>query len=447
MAPVPSNQVPQAVPPAPSDQASQAVPPVPGGQAVPSADAPSAVPQSGAVGPSALDVPAVSGGPLASDQFPGAYPGPAGPYNSDPVLYPGAARDEWTAPDEEEDKKRKTLRLVLAGVVTLLVVFVAFLLLSPDGSKAQAEASASASREAAVETAVRGYLEAVARGDASRALDYLAEKPDSTELLTDDVLAASREAAKLTNVDVRARSGTGDSIEVKASYRLGDAGVDQTFTVKERNGSWKVVNGTATVDLSAGDLPLAINGQAVSDSSAAVLFPGSYALTVAGDTGKYVTLETTTFQVTNLNKVKVPTISATLTEEGAAAFRQAVRAAVEACVASPNLDSGCKGSGLDVPAELGDGTAVAEGTVVRTLSPELSAALDALAPRLYTTNPGRAYAAAPDGLVNLAITGTRDGQAVAGDITNAETGGPGFQLGTPEVDMSDPALPVTWSGR
>lgn len=368
-----------------------------------------------------------------------------GPYLPEPM--PTAAQDPWVAP--AEGRKRKVLWLVVAGAAALVVVVAvgAFFLwskVSGDGG-----AQASADRQAAIESAVSGYLGAVAEGDSAAALELLAAEPDSTRLLTDDVLAASTEAAAMTDIKVRVGTSTGGEAEVRASYRLGGTDVDQTFTVTERDGTWLVVDGTATVDLSVstGSLPLAVNGQAVPEASAVVLFPGSYTLTVAGDPGTYVTLGAATFQVTSSDNVKVPTIAATLTDDGVAAFRQAVRASVDACVASPNLESGCPGSGLDVPVSMNDGTVTTEGTVVRTLSAELSAELDALAPRLSGTNPDRAYVVAPNGLVNIAITGTRDGQTVAGDVLNAQTGQPGFQLGTPEVDMTDPALPVTWSGR
>ncbi len=423
---------------------------------------PPAAPPAASVGPTAapglappgvgnLSAPGAS--PTSAGQYPvvpGSYPGPAGPYTFDPMLSDATAHDERAAPaSPERSQRQKMLRLTLVGVLTLVVALAVFLMASTGGSEAQASASASASRTAAAEGAVAGYLDAVARGDAGRALDYLAETPSSTALLTYDVLDQSREAAKLTVVDVRARSSSDDSVAVKANYRLGEAGVDQTFTVKEVGGSWKIVGGTATVDLSAvaGDLPLAVNGQAVKDSSKVVLFPGSYALTLTGDKGKYFTLGTTTFQVTNLDNVKLPAISAALTDDGVAAFRQAVRAAVDACVASPDLASGCPGSGLDLPAQLPDGTVITEGSVVRTLSPELDAALNALVPRLSSTNPASAYAPVPEGLVNIAYTGTLGDQPAGGDLTNVRTGAPGFPLTTPRVDMTDPGLPVTWSDR
>ena len=450
---VPGDLSPYGVPPAPTWPA-QPDQPVPAAQGLPEA-----VPTTDGLlpgsGPLPAGPPSVPGqypvGPL--DRFPAGqepYPGTAGPYSPTPRPTSRPAQDPWAEPDE--GRGRKVLWLVVAGAVALVVVavggFFVWDKVSGDGG-----VQAAADRQAAAEAAVTSYLEAIAQGDAATALEQLAEEPDSTWLLTDDVLAASNEAAALTGIKVRAGEATGGAVAVKASYRLGDTDVDQTFTVTERDGTgstaWAVVDGTATVDLSVatGALPLAVNGQAVTSTSAVVLFPGSYTLTVAGDPGAYITLGTATFQVTGSDDVKTPTIAATLTDDGVAAFRQAVRASVEACVASPNLESGCPGSGLDVPASMSDGTVTTEGTVVRTLSAELSAELDALVPRLSGTNPARAYTVAPDGLVNIAITGTRNGQAVAGDVRNALTEQPGFQLGTPEVDMTDPALPVTWSGR
>jgi hypothetical protein len=376
---------------------------------------------------------------------PGPHPGAAGPHASEPTS--GDAQDPWSAPGE--GRKRKTLWLVVAGAVALVAVVAVGVFFV--WGKISGNGETAADRQAAIEGAVRGYLEAVAEGDAVAALEYLAKPPDSTELLTDDVLAVSNKAAALTDIKVELSPSTGDQVEVAASYRLGGTQVDQTYTVTERDGSWAVVDGTATVDLSVsiGTLPLVVNGQPVPDASAVVLFPGSYTLTVAGDPGAYITLGAP-FLVTGSGDVKAPTITATLTDDGVAAFRQAVRTSLEVCVASPNLESGCPGSGLDVPAIMNDGTVVTEvteGTVVRTLSPELNAELDTLEPRLSGTNPARAFAVAPNGQLNIAVTGVQGGQPVSGDVRNGVTNAPGFQLGTPEVDMTDPALPVTWSGR
>ena len=382
--------------------------------------------------------------PLLPGAFPppaGSYPGPAGPY-SDAVTTPAStSKDKKAAPVPDEGRRRKML-FIVAGALVVLIVFVGILAAGSGGSSKE---SPAAGREAAAANAVRGYLAALAAGEATKALSYLDKKPASTELLTKAVLSASLEAAKLTDIDVRAGVSDKGVYKVKATFKLGNAGVDQTFEVKERSG-WKIVKGTVDVDLSAsaGDLPLALNGQIVSDPSSVVLFPGSYALSLVGDTARYVSLGTATFQVTNLDKVKVPTLEPTLTAEGVAAFREAVREAVTACLASPDLDSGCPASGLDIPAELADGTVVTDGTVQRAADEELDAALDALMPRLHPANPALAFASAPEGMVYLAFTATREGQTFEGNSLDPD-GEPGCRLGQPLVDMSD--LSVTWSGR
>jgi len=348
----------------------------------------------------------------------------------------------WDAGSEK--RRRRPLLAIAAGVLVVALAAGGIWVWKTKGSGPGPEASGDAAARV-----VTDFLDAVAAGDATTAMGFLAEKPDSTELLTDDVLAASNAAGGLTNIDVAPGAFTDDTWHVKASFRLGSAGVDQVFEVTQQRGTWAVVTGTATVDLSggAGTLPLAVNGQALSDSSTAVLFPGSYSITVAGDAAKYIALGTATFQVTSLEAVTPPTISPQLTAEGAAAFRRAVRSAVDACVASPNRESGCNDPVFDIPEVLSNGTVVTEGTVERTLSPELDAALDALEPRLYKTNPGMAFAAAPDGLLHLAITGVLDGVTVQGLIQDGNTGALGFELHTPVVDMTNPALPVTWTGR
>src|SRR5699024_5527404 len=96
--------------------------------------------------------------------------------------------------------------------------------------------------------AVTGYLQALAAGDASKALGYLADRPASTSLMSDEVLAASAKSAPITGISVPAVKP--EAQIVRASYRLGDRSVHSTFIAHRVGGRYLIENGFLTIDLS-----------------------------------------------------------------------------------------------------------------------------------------------------------------------------------------------------
>ncbi|MDR3068775.1 MAG: hypothetical protein LBU50_04655 [Cellulomonas sp.] len=302
--------------------------------------------------------------------------------------------------------------------------------------------------KAAISQAPEQYFQAIADGDASAALDLLVAQPSSTELLTDDVLAASKKAAPISDITTTLESSSADEAQVAVVYQMGGEEVKQTLTVQKIDGAWKVEGGTATVDLTTtatGSLPLELNGSPVEASSQVVLFPGSYTLTT---TAPYVVLSDNTFEITDLGSVEVSAATTTLTDDGATAFQTAVRGSVEACVAATTIAMDC--AWLPMSATLGNGTELADGTIQRTLTAEAQAWLDALDPTLDADDPALASVLQPDiGTVGVTVFahGTLNGQDVSGPIavtgTDVEIV---YPFGRPTVDMSDPDnLTVTWS--
>jgi len=132
--------------------------------------------------------------------------------------------------------------------------------------------------------AVFGYLTALSSGDAGSALSYGATKPAESSMLTDKVLADASKRAPLTSIDVPAVEDQTPA-SVRASYKIGETPVSETFTVIKQGEEWKLERVAADVELGpvrSGSVPLLINGTRVS-KGAVSLFPGSYTFSTGLD--------------------------------------------------------------------------------------------------------------------------------------------------------------------
>jgi hypothetical protein len=128
--------------------------------------------------------------------------------------------------------------------------------------------------------AVSAYLQALAAGDATAALSYSADPAPTGPLLTNEVLAESRNRMQLTGIDVPVVDDQNVK-SVSATYTLGSSVVNETFDVVKVSGTWKLSRAVKDLDLAFivdGPVPVKINGVKVTEESVAVL-PGSYAFT------------------------------------------------------------------------------------------------------------------------------------------------------------------------
>jgi hypothetical protein len=128
--------------------------------------------------------------------------------------------------------------------------------------------------------AVTAYLHALAAGDAVAALSYAADPAPKGPLLTDEVLAKSKNRAALTEIHVPVVEDQ-NAKSVSATYTLGNSAVSESFDVVKVGDSWKLSR--AVKDLDIGfivdeSVPVKINGVKVNKDSVAVL-PGLYAFT------------------------------------------------------------------------------------------------------------------------------------------------------------------------
>lgn len=130
-------------------------------------------------------------------------------------------------------------------------------------------------------SAVEGYLEALAIGDAAAALSYAAVTPSETSMLTDEVLAASLETNPMSGIAILESSGSATQQSVQALYKVSDRQVGATFDVLLVGDRWLLSSVSTAADLSrleARELGLRLNGVPLATDTPQ-LFVGTYTLT------------------------------------------------------------------------------------------------------------------------------------------------------------------------
>jgi hypothetical protein len=239
-------------------------------------------PRPGRGGPSTSS--GYSFGPFApdpQDHQPGPYRSAPGRYGAGPVQ-----------PGPPPRGKGKILIIVGAAALAVILMAVLAIVVATQGRPAanpgrnagtQGQQTGPSQSGAPQNTprpsdAVTAYLQALAAGDALTALSYAADPAPTGRLLTNEVLAESRERAPLTEIQVPVVEDQ-NAKSVSATYTLGDSTVSESFDVVKVGDSWKLSRAVKDLDLSFfmdGSVPVKINGVKVTESSVAVL-PGSYA--------------------------------------------------------------------------------------------------------------------------------------------------------------------------
>lgn len=191
--------------------------------------------------------------------------------------------------------------------------------------------SSRQNRENAMREAAGGWLTAIAEGDSATAVDLLAEPPTNTALLTDEVMAASRDAAPLTGIEVGPIGDNGTPSTVEVTYQLGGRDVVTTLELTSVGGAWKIADGT--VDLTVPERrAVTVNGAIVTEEVNPV-FPGSYTAAAAIDkvavTGEPTVSVTAPDQESALFAVTVG-----LSEVGTQTVLNTVKGRFDECLAS-----------------------------------------------------------------------------------------------------------------
>ncbi|MDQ6936775.1 MAG: hypothetical protein M3140_03555 [Actinomycetota bacterium] len=119
-----------------------------------------------------------------------------------------------------------------------------------------------------------GYLQALAAGDADKALSYGSATPDRT-FLTSDILKKQQAIAKITAVNVVGSESRGSEARVNMSYNFGSQAVTDYYALTKIKGKWKLQSTTASANVSSGrSIPgLTLFGTKVA-SDTVTTFPG-----------------------------------------------------------------------------------------------------------------------------------------------------------------------------
>jgi hypothetical protein len=243
--------------------------------------------------------------------------------------------------------------LIVAGsVVAVLVVVLGLVITVNSGGTADsgpdeaggASSSAAGGGAASPAEAVKSYLEALAAGDAEKALSYQKGEPASKDLLTDEVL--QKQIAKMPITDIRILDGASEQTDlglarVHVAAKFGDNLSDAMIMTSKIDGGWKL-DGVVKLTLPPPIRPtdarntLTLFGKPVLKSAAPYVFPGylEFAsnnpyITVA--IGKPVLLEDLSLDM------GYPRLQYALNREGQDAAMQAVADAFAACERSHSI--------------------------------------------------------------------------------------------------------------
>ncbi|MDO5736639.1 MAG: hypothetical protein Q4P15_09215 [Propionibacteriaceae bacterium] len=345
------------------------------------------------------------------------------------------------APEEENRRTALSIRGLLYLAVGILVLGVTAGALwvninRDDGVDETTIVKPKESEEAEIRTpqqAVRGYLEALARGDIEEALTFgpLGGEEGSKALLTSEAYAATPPEFRPSNI----RIATDDVLatEVNVTYAL--AGQDVSTAIRltrSDSGSYRLARTTVTIrmEMVGGDnLPVLLNGVPVKHQLPLEVVPGMY----VPSTGlTYVTFPVSS-NITILSlaydDTATFTISPELNGDGQSAFQKAAQASLERCIASRELTpTGCP-NGIVAPKP------VKPGSVKWKLGNPSSAFSD-FRPSLSSLDQTVAVAT-----VTLRLQASLD-------YTSGQTGDSDetliFGVSAPMLGGDDVAIPVTW---
>lgn len=314
----------------------------------PSAGAPSARPYGPGTSPYSTPAPSAFSAPPANPYT------PANPYGP-PSAPPAGAKPA---------KSRKGLVIgILAGVVALILVAVIGVVVFLQTQKTNA-ANTAPDKAIKSTTALQGYLEALAAGDADKAKQYAMNPPADSPLLTNDFLKASVTKNPITEILVNPMTDYGTTSYATASYRIGTALVQGNYEMTKVGNVWKVNDVVAKDKRPAewGKLAVTINGTPLTGDTV-TLFPGVYELSTGTS---LVEFTTSTFTIKEPSAYVSSLMSADpkLSAKGKTTMIAAAQDWLKQCLAVQ--DTNPKGCGMNTP--LPDGATLAPGTLTRKVT-------------------------------------------------------------------------------
>jgi hypothetical protein len=293
--------------------------------------------------------------PAAGQSAPSQQPAPGGyPQQAGPGGYPQYAAQPgpgwqqgpppggaWPPPGQpfgappQRNRKPLIITLISGAAVLLVVGIVLAITLTGSGGDSGGGSAGDV---------VKGYLEALAKGDAEGALSFSDDQPASKEFLTDDILKKQIDKWPITNIrilndDSSSTSAIGfGSVHVAANF--GDKSSDVTLQMKKNNGKWRLDSAAVKLSPSPGGQNDAA-GQTVTifgkpiGSGTTYVFPG---WTDFGSSNPYVTVNAQPLLLDSLTSYS-PWVQATydLNDAGNKAIMDAITKAYASCQSSHQL--------------------------------------------------------------------------------------------------------------
>jgi hypothetical protein len=230
----------------------------------------------------------------------------------------------------------------------VLVVIIVVLVITLAGGNSGGGAGSAAD-------AVKGYLTALARGDAEAALSYSDDHPASKDFLTDDVLKKQIAKWPISNIRILNDDSAGAGIgmgQVHVAATFGDKVSDATVRTKRTNKRWYLESAAIKLrpdpasSISSADKTLTMFGKPVSGDTVYV-FPGYVDI---GSSSPYLDVKAQPLLLDTLNSY-TPWVQATYTlnDAGNKAINDALAAAFASCQTSAALKPPppCPLAGLD----------------------------------------------------------------------------------------------------
>lgn len=365
-----------------------------------------------------------------------------------------------------EPPKKKGLGLgALLGIIGGGVLLVAALIwgiialvnaMSPGGGTSGGggdDGGAATGGAATPEEAVQGYFDAIIAGDADAAVALMDTSYVSTDqsLLSSEVLEISNELNPIASLSVGEASGSDSySTTVRVTYSIGGNNYNENVSVSnseyDGSGEWLVDPALQTVTASNYEykgFEVIVNGHTLTTDVRYDVFPGTYQFgtslehfTMANEDGSDAVILAGGTTASSYGSIPTPTLN----EDGVAAWRDAVGAALDACLAEDTIEAGC---GLSIESTYGGNQKVVDGTVQRSMPSSERSSFDAQELRADYDSPTVIEGEYLVADVEISVTYVEDGEEKKGELDVWSVP----DLAIPSIDMSAEELTVEWSSR
>ncbi|MBW8871667.1 MAG: hypothetical protein JF618_05695, partial [Leifsonia sp.] len=283
----------------------------------------------------------------------------------------------------------------------------------------------------------RDFMTALAKADAKTVLGYL-ESDKTAKYATTEVLRASNKLAPIRVVTIgKPTRETSKQAFIPVTYKMGDKTFRTTLDVYSTEDSgWQVQDPSVLLYVDRfRPLGATLNGVKVTSETVRVL-PGTYELELTNK--NYAVEGGSTLTVAFKQAPDMTTKEPVLSEKGRTTVRTMIKEAVDACVASKNLDAGC---GIKLAGSTSDGITLVEGSLSRSLSASVAAKVDAIEGDVGIANP-LIVEGGFLGAVETTGTCLKDGKEGTCKVLFGSGG-----FGHPIVDFSSDPPELRWDSR